>query len=409
MKFDEAVLYYTRTAINGKRYSLFDLAKWKNGFAFKKNDFSDFGKPIIKIAELNNGITSTTAYTEGKYSPEVHLTKGDMLFSWSGNPKTSIDVYWYNLPDGWLNQHIFKVTPEMSVVDKYFFYYMLKYLKPVFTAIAMNKQTTGLGHVTISDLKRLSVIVPDRTVQRNIANILKAFDHKIELNNAINDNLVEQARSIFQSWFIDYEPFGGSMPSDWHSSTLGQIAIMKTDSWSPAKNPNVVVEHYSIPAFDEKRYPVFEIASGIKSNKYLLTPESVMISKLNPDTKRIWRPICLSEHPVCSTEFIVYEAKKCGQRDYIYSLIDSVPFFNHLCSHTTGSTNSRQRATPKSTLDFALHLAPDSIIEDFCQIVTPMYDLIATNTVENQSLAKTRDSLLPLLMSGKLDVSDLDL
>ena len=182
---------------------------------------------------------------------------------------------------------------------------------------------------------------------------------------------------------------------------------MKTDSWSPAKNPDVVVEHYSIPAFDEQHYPVFEIASGIKSNKYILTPDSVMISKLNPDTKRIWRPVCLSEHPVCSTEFIVYEAKKNEQRDYIYSLIDSIPFFNHLCSHTTGSTNSRQRATPKTTLEFSFLLPPDSVIEEFCNIVTPMYDLIASNLVENQTLTKTRDSLLPRLMSGELDVSDL--
>lgn len=225
----------------------------------------------------------------------------------------------------------------------------------------------------------------------------------------INENLTEQARTVFQSWFIDYEPFGESSPSDWRSSTLEQIATIKTDSWSPAKNPDVVVEHYSIPAFDELCYPVFEIASGIKSNKYMLTPDSVMISKLNPETKRIWRPMCLSEHPVCSTEFIVYEAKKREQRDYIYSILDSVPFLNHLCSHTTGSTNSRQRATPKSTLDFTLCLPPDSIIEDFCQIVTPMYDLIASNIVENQSLAKARDSLLPRLMSGELDVSNLEL
>ena len=188
---------------------------------------------------------------------------------------------------------------------------------------------------------------------------------------------------------------------------MGQIAEIKTDSWSPAKNPDVVVEHYSIPAFDEQHYPVFEIAYGIKSNKYILNSNSVMISKLNPDTKRIWRPMCLSAHPVCSTEFIVYEAKKQEQRDYIYSILDSVPFLNHLCSHTTGSTNSRQRATPKSTLDFALCLPSDSVIEDFCQIVTPMYDLIAANIVENQSLAKARDSLLPRLMSGELDVFDL--
>ena len=253
--------------------------------------------------------------------------------------------------------------------------------------------------------------VPDFTYeeQEKIAGILEVLDRKIQLNTEINENLTEQARAVFQAWFIDYEPFGGAVPSDWHSSTLGQIAEMKTDSWSPAKNPDVVVEHYSIPAFDEQHYPVFEIASGIKSNKYILNSNSVMISKLNPDTKRIWRPMCLSTHPVCSTEFIVYEAKKQEQRDYIYSILDSVPFLNHLCSHTTGSTNSRQRATPKSTLDFTLCLPPDSVIEDFCQIVTPMYDLIASNIVENQSLAKARDSLLPRLMSGELDVSDLAL
>ena len=229
------------------------------------------------------------------------------------------------------------------------------------------------------------------------------------LMRVLNKNLEQQAQLIFQSWFIDYEPFGGACPSDWKLSTLGQIAVIKTDSWSPVKKPNVVVEHYSIPAFDEQRYPVFEIASGIKSNKYILSPDSVIISKLNPDTKRIWRPMCLSAHPVCSTEFIVYEARKQEQRDYVYSILDSTSFLNHLCSYTTGSTNSRQRAVPKSTLDFTLHLPPDSVIENFCKIVTPIYDLIASNIVENQSLAKARDTLLPRLISGELDVSDIDL
>lgn len=409
MKFDESSLYNIKSDLDGIRCPLFDLAAWKNGLAFKKIDFSETGRPVIKIAELNNGISSNTSFTQGDYGEDVYIRRDDLLFSWSGNPQTSIDVFRYRLQDGWLNQHIFKVTANEEFVTKDFLYYVLKYLKPHFTQIAANKQTTGLGHVTIADLKRMSLVVPSKEVQEQIVLVLKAIDDKIEVNKNINDNLTEQTRSVFQSWFIDYEPFGGSMPSDWQPATLGQIAIIKTESWSPAKNPDVVVEHYSIPAYDEQQYPVFEIASGIKSNKYLLTSDSVMISKLNPDTKRIWRPICLSGHPVCSTEFIVYEAKKKGQRDYIYSLIDSAPFFNHLCSHTTGSTNSRQRATPKSTLDFVLCLPSDSVIENFCQIVTPMYDLIASNVVENQSLAKTRDSLLPRLMSGELDVTDLDL
>lgn len=296
-----------------------------------------------------------------------------------------------------------------NLADEDYLYYLVCSPLVRDPAIKSMVGSSGRQRVQTDVVQNLEIDIPDLDTQKKIGGILRTFDNKIALNNAINENLQEQARSIFQSWFIDYEPFGGAAPSDWHPSTLGEVAIMKTDSWSPAKNPDVVVEHYSIPAFDEQHYPVFEIASGIKSNKYILTSDSVMISKLNPDTKRIWRPVCLSKHPVCSTEFIVYEAKKNGQRDYIYSLIDSIPFFNHLCSHTTGSTNSRQRATPKSTLGFSFLLPPDSVIEEFCHIVTPMYDLIASNIVENQSLAKTRESLLPRLMSGELDVSDLGL
>ena len=284
----------------------------------------------------------------------------------------------------------------------------LSYLLSTMNLGRLSGQSAQPG-LSVKTLAKQEVKMPSLEIQDRVASILALLDEKIELNKTVNENLEQQARAVFQAWFIDYEPFGGAAPSAWHPTTLGQIAELKTNSWSPAKNPDVVVEHYSIPAFDEQHYPVFEIAAGIKSNKYILNSNSVMISKLNPDTKRIWRPLCLSAHSVCSTEFIVYEAKKQEQRDYIYSILDSTPFLNYLCSHTTGSTNSRQRATPKSTLDFTLCLPPDSVIEDFCQIVTPMYDLIASNIVENQSLAKTRDSLLPRLMSGELDVSGIQL
>lgn len=199
------------------------------------------------------------------------------------------------------------------------------------------------------------------------------------------------------------------MPKNWTLSTLGNVATIKTRSFSPTKNPSVILEHYSIPAYDEKHYPVFETAEGVKSNKYILTLASVMISKLNPNTKRIWRPLCLSENPVCSTEFIIYEAKNPDYKDFVYSIIDSTPFSDYLCAYTTGSTNSRQRATPSVTLDFPIVVADDAIIKNFCGLVTPMYDHIATNICENQQLAALRDSLLPRLMSGEIDVSDIQI
>lgn len=385
--------------------------KGNYGIAASAVPFSEELFTYLRITDIrDDGTLNKTGLmsVDDNKADKYILQPNDIVFARTGG--STGRNYFYDGSDGRLVYAgfliKFSIDPE-KINPKYVKYYCQssQYYDWV------NSYNTGStrGNINAQTYSNMPIPLLPRLQQDKLVEILSVIDEKIEINTAINDNLEEQARSIFQSWFIDYEPFGGSMPPNWHPSTLGQIVIMKTDSWSPAKNPNVVVEHYSIPAFDEKHYPVFEISSGIKSNKYLITPESVMISKLNPDTKRIWRPMCLSEHPVCSTEFIVYEAKKSGQRDYIYSLIDSVPFFNHLCSHTTGSTNSRQRATPKSTLDFALYLPPDSVIEDFCQIVTPMYDLIAANTVENQSLAKTRDSLLPRLMSGKLDISGLDL
>ena len=174
--------------MNSNMVSLFSLAEWKNGLAFKQIHFSDTGKPVIKIAELKNGITGQTAYTQQEFDPSVHLTKGDMVFSWSGNPETSIDVFWYDLPDGWLNQHIFKVTPKTGV-DKIYLYYLLKYMKPQFTAIASNKQTTGLGHVTVKDMKELLVPLPDMQEQKAVGAFLHSIDQKAYINNRINDNL----------------------------------------------------------------------------------------------------------------------------------------------------------------------------------------------------------------------------
>ena len=171
-------------------YVLYDLAIWKNGLAFKDINFSDKGKPIIKIAELKNGITEQTKYTNGDYGEDVYLRKHDLIFSWSGNPKTSIDAFIYDLPDGYLNQHSFKITEKKEIITKYFLYYILKYLNPMFQNIASNKQTTGLGHVTIADLKKIKVRIPSLELQCKILDIIKKIDNKICNNNQINDNLL---------------------------------------------------------------------------------------------------------------------------------------------------------------------------------------------------------------------------
>ena len=309
--------------------------------------------------------------------------------------------------DTYVNQSVLVLEADRTMVEPLFLYYNLSNRYEELRQLSDGTSTRGGLSGWI--VRRMTIKLPPIDIQKKIIDVLYAIDQKIECNIAINKNLEEQARAIFNAWFIDFEPFGRVMPKSFTLTKLEKIAIIQTSNMSPSKNKNVIVEHYSIPAYDESRFPVFEASSNIKSNKYVLSNKSVMISKLNPETKRIWRPMCLSEHPICSTEFIVYEAIHGGDRDFLYSLIDSEPFFNYLCSHTTGSTNSRQRTSPRITLDFEFYLPPNDWIQKFCSMTTPLYDTISSNLIEIQALTSLRDTLLPRLISGELDVSNIEL
>ena len=306
-----------------------------------------------------------------------------------------------------VNQHVAIIRPDENRVLSSYILYFLQMIKPYLLQIAAGGATRNA--LTKSMIENLELEVPDILSQKKIVSVLDDIQGKIRDNNEINKNLEQQAQELFKAWFVTFETFGGKMPSSWSVAKLGDIATIKTNSFSPAKTPTVMLEHYSIPAFDEQKYPVFELAANVKSNKYILTDNSVMISKLNPGIKRVWRPMCVSEFAVSSTEFIIFEANDPTYKDYVFSVIDSSTFSDWMCAHTTGSTNSRQRTTPSTTLEFQIALPTQEVVSDVCKIVTPMYDMIAQNTCENRKLAAFRDSLLPKLMSGELDVSNIDL
>ena len=141
--------------------SLYDSARYINGAAFRNNHFTDEkgALPIVKIAELKNGITGQTKFTKIEMDAKYKINTGEILLSWSGNPDTSIGTFVWSGGPAWLNQHIFRVLP-FRTFEKYFVFYLLRSLKPVFAAIAKNKQTTGLGHFTIRDMKQLLIVWP---------------------------------------------------------------------------------------------------------------------------------------------------------------------------------------------------------------------------------------------------------
>ena len=287
--------------------------------------------------------------------------------------------------------------------------YLFAFLKSpaVISELQMLAETRSgtFPQITFSgELAKLEITLPDIQIQKKIVDILQVLEDKIAINGKILVNFQQQAQAIFKSWFVDFEPFDGVQPECWEEVPFGQLVDIGKKSFNPAKEPETLLEHYSIPAFDETKYPVFELSTNIKSNKFLVDKDCFLISKLNPTTKRVWRPYCLSNHAVCSTEFIVYRAKNRAYTDFLYSVVDSEPFSAFMCSHVTGSTGSRQRTTPSETLNFPLVLPTPEVIERFAEIVNPMYARMKECMVENQKLKQLRDGLLPKLMSGDIPV-----
>lgn len=367
---------------------------------------SNKGMPWVKIADATSDNsrfirkTNECIINEG-IKKSVMVTPETLIVSNSATPglpkimKINACVH-----DGWL------VFSNYKGITRDFLYYK-------FIDVRRNLVNQANGSVfqnlKTDIVREFDINIPSINTQNKIVSMLSKIDEKIELNEKINKNLQLQAQTLFIAWFETFEPFDGVVPDSWKQITLGDIAEIKTNSFNPQKNPDVLIEHYSIPAFDENKYPVFEYSSGVKSNKYILSNNSVMISKLNPDTKRVWRPLCLSDFAVSSTEFIIFEPYNPKYKDYVYSIIDSQGFTDWMCSHTTGSTNSRQRTTPATTLNYNLWMPDDESIKKFLNAVTPMYDLISQNLCQNQELVSLRDSLLPKLMSGELDVSNIDI
>lgn len=410
--------------------SVYDLANWKNGLAFKNIDFSDTGRPIIKIAELKNGVTAQTARTMAEYDHSVFVQPRDMLFSWSGNPDTSIDVFRWEGEEGWLNQHIFKVTPRKGISNEFLFF-VLRWLRPRFAEIARNKQTTGLGHVTIQDLKRMMVGVPTPNEQDAIVSIIGPIQGKIDLNHRINESLEAMARAIFKDWLVDFGPTRAKIE--------GQAPYLTPDIWSlfpDDLDSEGVPVGWKTGTLDE----LIEIAPSEPMRKGEVTPyldmaalptrgstsASPVYREYSSGTRFRNRDALLARITPClengktafvqnlpadtvgwgSTEFIVMRSISPVPRAVAYLLAREPSFRRHAIQSMTG-TSGRQRASSEAISAYPITIPSDDhlwvVLES---ILAPLFDKVAANAEEIQTLEATRNLLLPKLMSGEIRVKD---
>ncbi len=254
--------------------------------------------------------------------------------------------------------------------------------------------------VNRNDLHTESVIIPDIPEQKAIAEVLSSLDDKIDLLHRQNKTLESLGQTLFRQWFIE------ETDDSWDEINLSDIADHFKDSVNPSKEPAKIFNHYSLPAFDEGMEPKPEIGASILSNKYKVLENTILISKLNPRTPRVW-PIfgtVNEDSSICSTEFQVVKPKNLAHYGFIYYFLKSYQVTHELSGASGGTSGSHQRVNPDDIFNLGLLLPTDNKIIDFNKVCSEHLSKIRINKSQIGRLSALRDLLLPKLMSGDVIV-----
>lgn len=255
--------------------------------------------------------------------------------------------------------------------------------------------------LTIIGLKQLVVPLPSQFTQGVIAFILSSLDDKIDLLHRQNKTLEQLAETLFRQWFVE------EVEESWKEVSLSDIAIHFKQNIIPLKSPETIFQHYSLPNFDDNKEPKNEIGKNILSGKYQVVSNSILISKLNPRTPRIWGLFGTidEENAVCSTEFQVVKPKDNKWYGFIYCFLKSYQVIQELTGASSGTSGSHQRVNPQDIFNLTFQKPTNKLIEQFNDKTIHLFQKIKSNTKQIHTLTQLRDTLLPKLMSGEMRVT----
>ena len=386
------------------KYRFGDICKVLNGRAYKQNELLASGKyPILRVGNF-------FSLPEDKYCDYE-----DLLFAWSASFGPKIwdgekVIYHY---------HIWKLIPNDDIADKWYLYYWLRH--------SVNRLTAGthgsvMAHMTKGDMENQSIELPSLQTQRKISSILRTIDEKIHNNVAINNNLLEQIKTICTAWLSEYKPFDGVMPSDWVETPLSDIAeFISGYSYKGTELTDSTIAMATIKNFDRKGgfkldgYKEIIPSSKLKESQHAeLFDTLVAHTDLTQNAEVIGNAeLVMSKSGyddiVFSMDLVKVLPKKDGVSKFlIAAILQDKKFKAHCLGYVNGTTvlHLSKKALP----EYKLLLPSDfSTLKPLDEVVTALYKQVSSNISENTYLEELRESLLPKLMSGELDVSNIEL
>lgn len=385
------------------------VAYFQNGYAFKSKDFVKNGKyKIIKIKELKDGKVrffndSASVDVDDKQIIEKYIVKnGDILFALTGDPVNKknplswvgrVSVYEDNQL-ALLNQRVCKLIPKKELNAKYIYYYFRAF-NNFYALASIAKGSASQANISTKDIESMEVALPSLNIQDKIVLILDSIEEKISQNNKINENLEQQAQTLYHRMFVE------NASPNWKEGTLQDIADI-TMGQSP--NGSSYNENGDGAIFFQGRAEF-----GFRfPNIRLYTTEPKRMAYTNDILMSVRAPVGdlnVAHTDCCIGRGLAAIHSKSSQQSFVlytmFGLKRQLDVFNGEGT-VFGSINRR------SLNDMPIVIPSSDSITAFENIVAPIDAQIRNNYNEICSLIQLRDSLLPKLMSGEINVADIN-
>ena len=392
------------------------------------------GIPSIRTTDIKNGhidiqnANKVSKETYREWTKRMEPRPGDLILS-RETPVGEVGI----IPKGTkvcLGQRTVLIRSDREKVSPRYLLYLLltREMKHEMTCRA---EGSVVPHLNMSDIRDLKIpIPPPLQEQRPIAHILGTLDDKIELNRQMNETLEATAHAIFKSWFVDFDPVKaklegrkppcmdtetaelfpsafqdsslGKIPKGWKVGTLGEIAENVRHS---VKASEIDSSEYFIGLEHMPRRNIalfqWETAAKIGSNKYRFKKGEILFGKLNPHFHKVGvAPI----DGVCSTDILVIQSIDAEWFGIVLSLMSSDNFIAYTNAYSKGTTLPRTNWNDMSRYKIALPSV--EIAKKYTEFIQPIINKIIENIHQSRTLAQTRDTLLPKLLSGEIRVND---
>ena len=405
-----------------KEYSLSDIAKYSQGkqipIQLQYEEKNDSLIRFIRIVDYTSNWSQPPRYVlkDSKY----HIKSDDIIMIRYGTPGKVFRGH-----EGLIANNMFKISVNEDIIDKGFAFWYLS-MDIIFKQLMSFQASTTMPAISFGMLKNIAIKVPSKKTQLKIIKIFDTIDDKIEVNRRINEQLEELAGALFKSWFVDFEPFKdgefvdselGMIPKGWKVGTLGEVCEKITDGshYSPKDNPMCNIPMLSVKdmqkySFDynKSKHIDEEEYAKMKANDCVPLLNDILVAKDGSYLKEIF--ICKKEiKQAILSSIAIFRANKSIIYPIILLCILKSPKTLKNVSENYVSGSALPRIVLKDFKRYNIIIPPLESQRRFNDIVCAIYDKIYANVEEIHHLTTLRDTLLPKLMSGEIDVNEVEI